>query len=137
MYASNSHPCSPRAEFAVHNRQALLLQPSRICMITHTHTHHATDTPFGRAILPGKTHFDRPRVGGYSQFRSHAESKFLHYLGSYSTGSSRPSHCPFCHASQAYWLTGANPCPAPRAADKPLQSHHWHFRAQSSYHWAT
>lgn len=109
--AGNSHSCPPRPEFVV-PFSITILQLTRICMIPNTH--HATDTYFfaERTFPKKKNKLNSPGVRGYSQFRAHAESKFLHYWGS-STGSSRPSHRPL---SRLPSLLAQRRQPMPRSA---------------------
>lgn len=99
---------------------------------------HSINTPTDRTHHPRKTdHRSSTPNPEYSPLGKHAESNlFPTRTTETGTRSSRPAHPLGCHAPQAYWPKGADPCPMPRAFARPPLSHHWRRPPPSSPHWS-
>lgn len=123
--SSDPHSSQPSGLPGLRSRIRRIMPP-------HTHAHH-----------PRKTHTDHrssPLTPEHSPLGKHAESNlFPSRTTETRTGSSSPAQRLGCHAPQAYWPKGADPCPTPRAVARPLYSHYWRYWCRpppSSSYWS-
>lgn len=125
----SSQPLFPRNHQSSHRGDhAFARSPSRQCINTPPYR-----TTVEKPIPTAAPH--PPRLSTYRSART-PSNFFLTRIKETWIGFSRPARRPGCHAPQAYWPKGADPCPAPRAAAQPPHCHHWRRPPPSSSHWS-